>query len=405
MNQKACQLHSAQGCSQVGTMYDEGVSVPVDHAKALASYEMACDLGSAQGCESAGFTWTYWISTGAADPEKGKRFYQRSTEHGTPACDAGDLFACHALGEIYSDGLGVEADASRSLVLFQRACELGNPSSCAALAYMYDRGKGIPIDRGRALALFRTACGGGDNDGCATLGMIYLRGTGVDKDEKRGTALLDDACLKGTCGDRASAYLQGLGGPVDKVKALDVAQRGCDAGDGHSCYLIGELVPKRKTELNQRICDTGYSTGCLELGIARWRTGDKKNAVAFFDQSCGLSGGLNGCDWLGLAYLDGAGVAKDEKRGLALYNSACARGDSSSCYNLADIYTRGTQVQANPGRAAELLDKACVLRHREACRLLADRYASGNGVPRNSERAAELRQMACSSGDQGACKR
>jgi TPR repeat protein len=169
--------------------------------------------------------------------------------------------------------------------------------------------------------------------------------------------------------------------------------------------LIGELAPQRKGEMDRRTCDTGYAGGCLELGIAQWKTGDKKRAVAFFDQSCGLSSGLTGCDWLGLAYLDGEGVTKDEKRGLALYRSACDRGDAESCNGLADFYTRGAYVPANPGRAVEMLDNACVLHLGEACRLLAERAMPAATAYRATARAPpELRQMACTIGDRAACK-
>lgn len=104
-----------------------------------------------------------------------------------------------------------------------------------------------------------------------------------------------------------------------------------------------------------------------------------------------------------IAYLNGEGTAKDEKRGLALLRQACDQSDASSCYEIAVLHARGQHVPLDAGRAAELFDKACVLQMGEACRLLADRYASGKGVPRDGERATELRQKACTYGDTASC--
>ena len=56
---------------------------------------------------------------------------------------------------------------------------------------------------------------------------------------------------------------------------------------------------------------------------------------------------------------EGAGVAKDEARALALYKRACDRGSASTCSHLGALYRDGTGVPKEPARAAALFKQAC----------------------------------------------
>jgi hypothetical protein len=50
--QKACDGGDAQGCFNLGVMYENGRGVTKDQAKAAQLYQKACDGGDAQGCEN-----------------------------------------------------------------------------------------------------------------------------------------------------------------------------------------------------------------------------------------------------------------------------------------------------------------------------------------------------------------
>ena len=50
--QKACDVNSALGCSNLGVMYENGDGVRQDKSKALNLYWKACDLKHQRGCEN-----------------------------------------------------------------------------------------------------------------------------------------------------------------------------------------------------------------------------------------------------------------------------------------------------------------------------------------------------------------
>jgi TPR repeat protein len=50
--QKACELNSGGGCSNLGVAYKHGNGVKQDYFKAVEYYRKACDLKNKLGCEN-----------------------------------------------------------------------------------------------------------------------------------------------------------------------------------------------------------------------------------------------------------------------------------------------------------------------------------------------------------------
>ncbi len=93
----------------------------------------------------------------------------------------------------------------------------------------------------------------------------------------------------------------------DDAGGLALLGRGCDAGDGRSCGMIGDVYGLRRERRDEQL--RLYQRGC-DLG----------------------DGGS--CYPLGRAYQSGRGVERDAARARALFQKGCGLGDFMSCEEL-----------------------------------------------------------------------
>lgn len=101
---------------------------------------------------------------------------------------------------------------------------------------------------------------------------------------------------------------------------------------------------------------------------------------------------------LGLKYVNGEGMAKDENRAFVLFTEACECGEPRACSNLGMMYEKGNGVPKDDKRAVAMYTKACE-GFKPACTNLGVKHASGEGVPQDKKRAAELFKIACFTGE------
>ena len=104
------------------------------------------------------------------------------------------------------------------------------------------------------------------------------------------------------------------------------------------------------------------------------------------------------CDALGTKFLNGRGVARDERRAFSLFSKGCDGGDAGSCNDLATLYGAGVGVARDTSRAASLMMKSCYHRFVIACYNLGESYRIGNGVTRDPLMATTLLSKACNGG-------
>ncbi len=160
--EQTCDTGTSQSCIELGRLYEEGLGVAADSAKARTIYQKACNDGWAEGCdrvngkkteESAVAPPTVTAprvrvasvasapSPSSAAPEPAQdaalkhdegaiRFYRK-------ACDGGDARACESLGRLYEMGLGLPQDSSQARSSYQKACEYGDSQGCAAANRMH----------------------------------------------------------------------------------------------------------------------------------------------------------------------------------------------------------------------------------------------------------------------------
>jgi len=97
---------------------------------------------------------------------------------------------------------------------------------------------------------------------------------------------------------------------------------------------------------------------------------------------------------LGVRFLDGIGVAKDEKRAAELLERGCDLKFPMACANFGYLLEQGIGTRADPEAAQNVLEFACKERVGVGCNLLGD--AIHDRSPTDARRALELFELACS---------
>lgn len=128
-------------------------------------------------------------------------------------------------------------------------------------------------------------------------------------------------------------------------------------------------------------------------------------AALAWNQGCD-AGDMPSCGRLGTLHEAGmieAGIARDPRRALQLYERACRASDAFGCHRAAGLLWLGRGVARNPRRAAQLEDRACDRGNADACVALASAAAVGSGIPPDVARQRQLLARACQLGHAGAC--
>src|SRR6266511_1832447 len=153
-------------------------------------------------------------------------------------------------------------------------------------------------------------------------------------------------------------------------------------------------------------CEKGQLASCTALGIdyltGRGVTKDENKARALLERACG-GNDARGCNNLGIIYAEGQGVPKDEARAVQLYQRGCDGGYVGACVNLGSMYVLGRGVAKDEALAVQLYERACNDGLADGCGNLANMYVKGAGVAKNEEKAAKLSEKACEAGSAFGC--
>jgi len=218
------------------------------------------------------------------------------------------------------------------------------------------------------------------------------------------------------CAQVADSFRLGLGGHADFTRAVELAQKGCQAHTAEACMILGKLYETGETILPDlpsaflmylEACRGGELVGCSDLG-AMYRSGrgvgrDPVQAALLYRRTCD-SGDLKGCSDLGTMLENGEGVEKkDATEAMALYRKACDGGEMLGCINLGTTYRNGQGVEKNAARAVAFFQKSCDAGSFAGCGDLGEMYRNGEGVEKDILKAESLYRKACDGGDTGAC--
>lgn len=157
-----------------------------------------------------------------------------------------------------------------------------------------------------------------------------------------------------------------------------------------------------------RLCKDGRREGCDGLvpflaagaGVAR----DPDRALQLAQQGCEAKD-LAACNNLGILYLGGIGVVKDEAHALKLFDGLCREHNQPrACFNAAALYDGGPVTVRDPAKAADYYTRLCNFGEPNSCYNLGNLYLDGRGVAKDAEKAKALHTLACRSGLKAACR-
>jgi TPR repeat protein len=193
----ACREGDLYSCEEASDYYDN--KNEIERAKSQALLEIACNREDVLSCLMAG------ESLEEFDAAKAKLLYEKAATLLEEACSFSFADHCYGLSEMYSEGIGVPQDETRSRALGERVisflaveCDWNIAESCYSLAEEYDSGVVVAPDDARAIALYTKSCELRKYEACDVLAGIYEEGEkGVTEDTEKARSLYRIACENG----------------------------------------------------------------------------------------------------------------------------------------------------------------------------------------------------------------
>jgi len=161
-------------------------------------------------------------------------------------------------------------------------------------------------------------------------------------------------------------YSNGLGVPLDEVKAVKWYQLAANRGDRDAMFALAIFHVARRGGLHDRAEAARLFASAAKLG----------HSAAAYD--------------LGLLYLEGQQFPQDFGRAAELFKAAAQQGNAEAQYALATLYKDGKGVEKNPAEAARLLAAAALAENPDAEVEYAIALFNGTGVTKDEAKAAAL---------------
>ena len=182
-------FYIALAMNEIGYMYQEGMGVEQDYAKALEWLEKAADLGNSSAMNNIGYS--YYYGNGI------EQDYAKALEWLEKAADLGNSSAMDWIGSIYREGLGVEQDYTKALEWYEKAADLGNSNAMTWIGLIYRDGLGVEQDYAKALEWYEKAADLGNTSGMNQIGYLYYHGRGVEQSNEKALEWFEKAAALG----------------------------------------------------------------------------------------------------------------------------------------------------------------------------------------------------------------
>lgn len=374
---KAAQLGHIQAMRLLGNKYFYGEGVQADHKKALEWWKKAADAGSIVAMYDVGVA--YKLGHGVEEDQKKSREYfqkavDRATEQGSLDVDstvaiamiideqlvqckepedsfsmfkaaavAGHTEAMHILGYKYFYGIGVQENIKEAVKWWKKAVEAGNVPALFDMGLVYEFGYGEKVNA-------QKAADKGNVKAKMQLAEMYGKGELVAKDIKKAFDLTAEAAEAGDASAAfalASMYLDGVGCYPDAQKAYALYAEAAERGHYEGWYEMGFILENKLIvsseddymDLYKKAADAGVASAQSRLGI-EYLYGENKNTELGLrylhdaaDQDDPVAVGN-----LGLEYIRGEIIDKDQEKGLMMLEQASDEGAAEASYYLAELF-------------------------------------------------------------------
>ncbi|HEY9774872.1 MAG TPA: tetratricopeptide repeat protein [Planktothrix sp.] len=255
----------------------------------------------------------------------------------------------------------IETTSSAKVEKLKKRAEAGDAAAQCDLGQLFEHGDGVPMDLSTARYWYRYAALKGDAIGQCNYGTMLIYGLGGNQDRAMAKDLFEKAAAqKSKYGfyELGVVYEQGLGVKPDYDKAFEYYKKAALGGVTQAMnnlasmkahgLLKGDWTP---LQLYKQAAEHGDSTAEFNIGML---------------------------------YLDGDSVPKNERLAVEWLTKAARHGDVEAQCNLGVILANGGEgVPVQTQDAIKWLTRAATAGDGMAKQALARIYRDGNGVPKN----------------------
>lgn len=297
--------------------------------------------------------------------------YQEALTHYGAAVELGHIRAMAGAAVIRGEGPDEVKNVEMAAGLFQRAVDAGRDViSAEALGDAYSDGVGVDQDSRLAVQNYRIAADGGSGRAQYRMAQHYDNGWGVAVDTRVARSWYEEAAKSGYEESyyRLAYFLHwGLGGESDQKRAQGFFERASDAGSGPASFHIAS--------------EYRYGGDVIER--------DPIQAIPWYRKAI-EQGHYRAHAGLGSMYYYGIGVRRDLSRAQQILQGGIDKNDPDSHYYLGQMYEFGEGVDRDMKEAARLYEIAVKGDNASAMVRLGYMSREGNGVAKNETRAYEL---------------
>lgn len=285
------------------------------------------------------------------------------------AAEKGESYACTQLGQIYRNGYhGCTKDPVTSRYWLKKAVALGNETACAVLGRDL-----LEEDEPASLELLNRGAMLGDAFAQSVLGFHLTWHGKSHEDQMEGVTWL-----------RASAE-QGHRPAMNKLAEALQSERGAEVMEGESLHWL-----KKGSALGVADCQTALGIIYIQGELIKR---DEEKAHNLFHLAS-LQGDSWGMYLLGLTYENGHGTEKDLEQAFKCFQASAKKGSIKGAYKVGVAYLWGEGVEEDIPAATRWLKTAANAGHSDSQAYLGMLFSYGHGVEESSEIALYWLQQA-----------
>lgn len=334
------------------------------------------------------------------------------------AAAKGDPYAMYRLARAYAYGLGTEIDEQQALQLFRDAAAKGCEEAQCDLALGVIGGRyGLDMDYVAGFDSLKTLGERSKNAYVrARYAGVYFWGldTIVMQDKDKAYEILqtiDDKENYVYLYQMAQLYLHGSSAvAVNEPKAIELFQQAYDKGSKYSAYCLGQIYQYglADTKVNIPAAVKWYGKGvdgCDQesmLALAAIHLSDSEEYAKQHNVQKGLqllerAGLLHNAEAysrLGVIYIYGNGVTKDDEQGYQYLLKAAEYGSVSGRAALGHVLMNGIGCEADKKEGVRYLEEAADAGHGAAAYELFSYYLGTENRPVSLEKAMKYLELA-----------
>lgn len=286
------------------------------------------------------------------------------------SAEKGESYACTQLGQIYRNGFhGLTKDSESGRFWLKKAVALGNETACAILGRDL-----LEEDEGTSVVLLKRGAMLGDAFAQSVLGFHFTWYGKTHEEQMEGVTWL-----------RASAE-QGHRPAIHKLAEALQNERGPEVVPGEFLHWL-----KKGSALGIADCQTALGITYIQGELIER---DEEKAHNLFHLAS-LQGDSWGMYLLGLTYENGHGTEKDLEQAFKCFLASAKKGSIKGAYRVGVAYLWGEGVEEDIPAAARWLKTSANAGYADSQAYLGMLFSYGHGVEQSSEKALYwLRQAA-----------